>query len=55
MAVVTCPKCAEPTKQGGYYIWQVGVAICFFPIGLIALLSNRQPTVCIHCQHTWQG
>jgi hypothetical protein len=54
MAVVKCPKCGESTKQGGYYIWQIAIAICFFPIGLLALLGNREPTVCIHCQHTWQ-
>jgi len=54
MAIVSCPKCDTQTAQGGYHAWQIIVAICFFPIGLIALFMDKQPTRCSSCDHTWQ-
>ena len=55
MAMVNCPKCGKPTKQGGYPMWVIAEAICFFPVGLLALLCDKEPTVCSHCNHTFQG
>jgi hypothetical protein len=31
------------------------VAICFFPIGLLALLAGRKPTQCGNCGTLWQA
>jgi hypothetical protein len=55
MAQVTCPKCNKPTAQGGIPIWQILVAICFFPIGLLALLAGRDPATCSSCGHTFKA
>jgi len=55
MANLSCPKCGELTKKGGYKTWQIIVAICFFPLGLLALLADRNPTSCQKCSHTWQS
>ena len=55
MANLSCPKCSELTKKGGYKTWQIIVAVCFFPLGLLALLADRNPTTCQKCGHTWQG
>jgi len=41
--------------RGGLKTWQIIVAICAFPIGLLALLADRNPTQCSKCQHTWQA
>lgn len=54
MSQVTCPSCNKLTKQGGFRGWQILVAICLFPIGLIALLAEKEPTKCQYCKHTWQ-
>ena len=54
MAVVSCPKCGKMAERGGYAGWQIFVAICFFPIGLLALLAGRNPTTCGACGHTFQ-
>lgn len=55
MAMVTCPKCSKQTSQGGFPAWEIIVAICFFPLGLLALLAGRKPTTCQHCGNTWQA
>ena len=55
MANISCPKCSQLAVQGGFPAWQIFVAICFFPLGLLALLAGRNPTVCGSCNHTWQG
>ena len=55
MAKISCPKCNELTKRGGYKGWQILVAITFFPVGLSELLAKRQPTSCQNCAHTWQA
>lgn len=55
MAQLSCPKCSEMANQGGFYTWQIIVAICFFPVGLLALLCGRKPTQCPKCKHTWQA
>ena len=55
MANLSCPKCGELTKRGGYKFWQIAVAICFFPLGLLALLADRNPTTCQSCSHAWQA
>jgi hypothetical protein len=54
MAQVSCPKCGAQATQGGFPAWEIIVAICFFPVGLLALLAGRKPTECPACQHTWQ-
>ena len=55
MAQVSCPKCDTMATKGGFKGWQIFVAICFFPIGLLALLVDRNPTQCPSCSHTWQA
>ncbi|WP_081483219.1 DUF2367 domain-containing protein [Aquimarina agarilytica] len=55
MAQLSCPKCENLTKRGGFRAWQIIVAICFFPVGLLALLADRSPTQCNKCGHTWQA
>ncbi len=54
MARVSCPKCDYLTKRGGYKGWQILVAICFFPLGLLALLADKNVTICHKCGHAWQ-
>jgi hypothetical protein len=54
MGMVSCPMCSKGTTAGGIPMWQIFVAICFFPLGLLALLAGRDPTTCQHCSHTWQ-
>lgn len=54
MAQVNCPKCGKIINQGPIPAWQIVVAICFFPIGLLALLAGREPTTCPYCHHTAQ-
>jgi hypothetical protein len=51
MAQVTCPKCSKATQQAGFPGWAIWVAVCFFPIGLLALLAGRKPTTCSSCGH----
>jgi len=55
MAMISCPKCDSHTKKGGYKTWQILVAICFFPIGLLALFMDKEPTKCGNCNHIWQA
>ena len=52
--ITTCPKCGGTATRGQFSAWQFAVAICFFPIGLVALLAGRQPTKCPSCNHSWQ-
>jgi hypothetical protein len=54
MANLSCPKCGVLTRKGGYKTWQIVVSICFFPIGLLSLLADKNPTTCQSCGHTWQ-
>ena len=54
MAAITCPKCGQLANQGGFPAWAIIVAICFFPVGLLALLAGRKPTQCGACGNTWQ-
>ena len=55
MAEVTCPKCNTLASQGGFPGWAIVVSICFFPVGLLALLAGRKPTICPNCGNTWQN
>jgi hypothetical protein len=55
MANISCPKCGELTRKGGYKTWQIIVAICFFPLGLLALLADKEITTCQKCKHSWQA
>jgi len=55
MAQISCPKCSELTEKGKYKTWQILVAICFFPIGLLALMVDKEPTRCNKCGYTWQA
>lgn len=54
MSQVTCPNCNTLTEEGGFRTWQILVAICLFPIGLFALLAEKEPTQCKKCNHAWQ-
>jgi DNA-directed RNA polymerase subunit RPC12/RpoP len=55
MAQVSCPKCGTLTSQGSWPVWVIVVAICFFPIGLLALLAGRNPAHCPNCGFTWKA
>jgi Uncharacterized conserved protein (DUF2367) len=55
MAQLTCSRCNTLTQQGGFPAWAIVVSICFFPVGLLALLAGRKPTVCPSCGTTWQS
>jgi hypothetical protein len=52
---ISCPKCNDLAEQGGYAAWQWIVSICFFPIGLLALLAGRQPSTCKNCGYAWKA
>jgi hypothetical protein len=54
MSIVSCPKCSNPAQKGKFKTWQLFVAICFFPLGLLALLADREPSVCHKCGFMWQ-
>jgi hypothetical protein len=47
-------KCNQLTPAGGYKAWQIIVAVCFFPIGLIALDLDKKVTICKHCGYRFQ-
>jgi len=49
-----CPKCGVATRRGQFAAWQFVLVVCFFPLGLLALLAGRQPTECPNCGHVWQ-
>lgn len=55
MSMISCPKCSAPAARGGYPVWVWIVAICFFPIGMLALLAPRMPSTCPKCGHMWAG
>ncbi len=55
MAAVSCPKCNNVQSRAGYPVWVIIVAICFFPLGLLALLAGRKPTTCAKCGFTWEA
>ena len=40
---------------GRFSAWQFVIVICFFPLGLLALLAGRQPAQCPACDHRWQA
>jgi hypothetical protein len=54
MASVSCPKCTTLTEKQGFPAWTIVVSICLFPIGLLALLAGRKPSVCTSCGQTWK-
>lgn len=53
MALINCPRCGQPAVAGGIPAWQIIVSICFFPIGMLALLAGRDPSRCQHCGNVW--
>jgi hypothetical protein len=53
--IVSCPKCGILVQMSGYPAWVIIVAICFFPLGLLALLAGRRPTRCGGCGFIWEG
>ena len=48
-----CPQCGGKATRGQFSAWQFILAVCFFPIGLLALLAGREPTTCPNCGHAW--
>jgi hypothetical protein len=52
---LVCPECQAIASRGGFKVWQIVVAIFFFPMGLLALLAPRNPNMCPECGHKWQG
>ncbi len=55
MATLSCPRCQTLVVRSGYPTWVIIVAICFFPLGLLALLAGRKPTRCGNCGFVWEG
>lgn len=51
---VTCPRCGAQAKRGDWPLSSIVVAIILFPIGLLALLSGRNPTICGNCGNNWR-
>lgn len=51
--MVSCVKCSKLTGRGGFSVGQKLCCVLFFPIGLLALLGGRRPTVCANCGYTW--
>ena len=51
----TCPKCGGTATAGRFSAWQFVIVICFFPLGLLALLAGQQPAQCPACDHRWQA
>ena len=53
---IPCPVCQTMTKPGGFTPIALFFAICFFPLGLIALLlARRKPRVCPACGYQWNN
>ena len=55
MAAISCPRCSTINMRSGYPAWVIVVCICFFPIGLLALLADRKPTQCRQCGYIFQA
>ena len=53
--LISCPKCGTANTAAGFPAWVIIVAICFFPLGLLALLAGRKPTTCMKCGNAWQA
>ncbi len=49
MAQISCPQCRSATPRAGFGFLKIAVAILFFPIGLLILLTGRKPTACRQC------
>ncbi|MDR0822403.1 MAG: hypothetical protein LBN20_01295 [Endomicrobium sp.] len=55
MAIIKCPKCGNLIQKGNFAAWQIILAICFFPVGLVSFLAGRGPTTCHHCNTTFNN
>jgi hypothetical protein len=55
MAVVSCPKRNKMANSAGFPTWAVIVSICFFSLGLLALLAGPEPTRCTFCGMLWRA
>ena len=53
--MISCPRCGSHARQAGVPAWVIVVAVCFFPVGLLALLAGRKPTICGACGNIWQA
>lgn len=53
-SLLSCPQCGAMAKRGAYPGWVIWVCVCAFPLGLVALLTEKNPTQCPSCGHTWQ-
>lgn len=49
MAQISCPQCRNQTPRAGFGFLKIAIAIVFFPIGLLILLTGRKPTACRQC------
>jgi hypothetical protein len=52
---ISCPNCQSLATRGAVPGWQILICIIFFPIGLLALLGGRNPTICPRCGFAWQA
>lgn len=52
---IICPNCQSRAIGGGERpSWTIVVAVCLFPIGLLALLY-KEPYYCTNCGYTWKA
>ena len=51
MASIACPKCSRNLEKS-FAGWQIGVSVCFFPLGLLSLLAGKKPVTCGNCGTT---
>ena len=55
MAYISCPKCGVLNQKAGFPAWVIIVSICFFPVGLLSLLSGRKTSRCTSCGFLWDA
>lgn len=51
MSQISCPQCHSHTPRAGFGCLKIAIAILFFPIGLLILLTGRKPTACRNCNY----
>jgi hypothetical protein len=55
VGLTRCPRCREWVDEANPPTWTIVVAVCFFPLGLIAPFAIKQPTVCSRCGYRFEA
>jgi len=53
--LVSCPECKRLVERGGFQTWQLVCMIGLFPLGLLASLAGRKPSICHDCGFRWSA